>query len=80
MIRYLGVWLNPILIFKTHVTKICASAMWNLQKLKLIRQYLDEETCRRLVQSLVFSHLDYANALLAGVHRGSHYSSNESKT
>ena len=70
MIRYLGAWLDSVLNFKAHVTKKCATAMWNLQKLKLIRQYLDDETCKTLVQSLIISHLDYINALLVAVTQG----------
>ena len=41
-------------------------AMWNLQKLRSIRKYLDINTCKILVDSLVTSHLDYCNSLLFG--------------
>ena len=38
--------------------------MWNLQKLKHIRKFLNQETCHTLVCRLVLTHLDYANAIL----------------
>ena len=40
--------------------------MWNMQKIKQIRQYLDSESFKAVVSSLVLSHLDYANIILAG--------------
>ena len=40
-------------------------AMWNLQKLKHIRKFLNQETCHTLVCRLVLTHLYYANAILA---------------
>ena len=40
-------------------------AMRNLQKLKHIRKFLNQETCHTLVWGLVLTHLDYANAILA---------------
>ena len=35
-------------------------------KIKNIRKYLDRETWELLIHSLVMSHIDYANGLLAG--------------
>ena len=36
-------------------------------KIKNIRKYLDRDTCKLLIHSMVMSHIDYANGLLAGV-------------
>ena len=41
--------------------------MLNLQRLKLIRPCLSVDACKTLVQGLVISHLDYANAVFAGL-------------
>ena len=41
--------------------------MLNLQRLKLIRPCLTIDACKTLVQGLVISHLDYANAVFAGL-------------
>ena len=35
-------------------------------KIKNIRKYLDRERCALLIHSMVMSHIDYANRLLAG--------------
>ena len=35
-------------------------------KIKNIRKYLDRDTCKLLIHSMVMSHIDYANGLLAG--------------
>ena len=42
-------------------------AMWNLQKLKVIRSMLTEDVCKTLVGALVLSHLHYANVILTGI-------------
>ena len=40
-------------------------AMWNLHKIKHIRNFLNQEICHTLVFGLVLTHLHYANAILA---------------
>ena len=64
-IKYLGAWIDSNLSFKKHITERCKMAMWNLQKLKHIRKFLNQETCHTLVCGLVLTHLDYANTILA---------------
>ena len=66
-IKYLGSFLDMTLTFEEHVTHRCKLASWNLQKLRKIRVYMDEETCKRTIQALVISHLDYANGLLVDI-------------
>ena len=39
----------------------------NLQRLKMIRKYLTEETAKVLVLGLVLSHLDYSNTIFLGL-------------
>ena len=41
--------------------------MLNLLKIRAARKYLTRKTCAKLTISLVISHLDYANAILAGL-------------
>ena len=55
---------------KQHVERKCRVASVNLQRIKRIRKYLDTEICKLLVQALVMSHLDYANALFYGITKG----------
>ena len=64
-ITCLRAWIDGYLSFKKHITERCKIAMWNLQKLKHIRKFLNQETCHTLACGLVLMHLDYANAILA---------------
>ena len=41
--------------------------MWNLQRLKAIHQFLTTEVSHTVVRAIVCSHLDYANAIFAGL-------------
>ena len=67
-IKYLSAWLDQNMIFKTHVTKQCQSAVLSFLRIRSIRQFL---TCTKkafeaLVVGTVLSHLDNANSLLIG--------------
>jgi hypothetical protein len=66
-IKYLGAQMDEQVSMDKHATTKCRAAMINLQRIKLIRKYLTVSACKTLVQGLVVSHLDYANALLSGV-------------
>ena len=66
-IRYLGAWLDQQLSLRKHIMLKCRTAMMNLQRLKMIRKYLTEETAKVLVLGLVLSHLDYLNAIFVGL-------------
>ena len=65
--KYLGVHLDEVLSFKHQITMVCAKAQLNLARICGIRKYLSQEMCKILVQSLVVSHLDYANVCYAGL-------------
>ena len=67
VIRYLGVWLNSTLNFKTHVTKKCKAAMLNFLRIRSIHHLLTEDTTSSLVLSLCVLHLDYCNSVLYGL-------------
>ena len=66
-IKYLGVWLDSGLSFKTHVTKKCKAAMLNFIRIQSIRHLLSQETTASLLLSLCVSHLDYCNSILYGL-------------
>jgi hypothetical protein len=66
-IKYLGCFLDEHLTFKKFVSEKCKTISLNLYYIKRIRQYLTEDSCKQLVQSLVTSHLDYANSVLYGL-------------
>ena len=67
LVRYLGVWLDRDLTFRTDVKRKCATAMLNLQRIKNIQKYLNTESCIRLVVNLYLSHLDYSNSILSAL-------------
>ena len=66
-IKYLGVHLDKNLTLKHHITLVCRKAMWNIQRIKLVRNVLTSDACETLVLGLVISHLDYANGLYIGL-------------
>ena len=63
----MGVNLDCNLNMKKHVAGKCKTAMFNLLKIKNIWPMVKMEACKMLVQGLVISHLDYSNAILAGL-------------
>ena len=67
VIKYLGIWLDLQLNFKHHITIKCRVAMLNLQRIKMIQKYLMKDVANTLPLGLVISHLDYCNAILAGL-------------
>ena len=66
-IRYLGVWLNSTLNFKTHITKKCKAAMVNFIRIRSIHNLLTDEATSSLLLSLCVSHLNYCNSVLYGL-------------
>ena len=66
-VRNLGVILDSRLSTKECINKVCQMVYWELRKISSIRRYLSEDTAKTLVVSLILSHLDYGNCLLAGV-------------
>ena len=67
LIKYLGMWMDSCLTFKSHITKKCQAAMANFKHIKNIRHLLTTEATEYLVLSLCISHLDYCNALMYGL-------------
>ena len=66
-VKYMGGFLDSTLSFHQHVIVKCHAANINWQNIRHIRKFLTKDTCQQLVQSLVMSHLDYANAILSGI-------------
>ena len=67
IVRYLGVWMDSTLSFKTHVTKKCQAAMLNYIRIWSICHLLTQEATSSLLLSLCISHLDYCNSILYGL-------------
>ena len=66
-VRNLGVNFDDKLSMKQQVSKICQSAYLELHRISSIRLVLTVDATKTLVTSLVLSHLDYCNSLLAGI-------------
>ena len=65
-IRYLGAHLDSELKLTEHIKVKTKKAMFSLLLIRNIRKYIDENTCKTLVSSLVMSHLDYCSTILLG--------------
>ena len=67
IIKYLGAWLDQHLQLNEHIIKKCRTAMMNLQRSKFLCPSLTQDSAHVLVRGLVTSHLDYCNAIFAGL-------------
>ena len=56
-----------IMSMRPRVNQIVKSAYFHLRSIGKIRRYLDNNTCKSVVQALVISRLDYANVILTGL-------------
>jgi len=46
---------------------ICKSCYYQIRNIEFIRNYINDETCKTLVQALIISRLNYGNALLYNI-------------
>ena len=63
-VRDLGAYLDKTLSMEKHIDSKVGAAYRQLFSLRRIRKYLTREATETLVHSLIFSHIDYCNALL----------------
>ena len=70
-IKYLGVIFDSDIKFNTHIMSLCKKANHKLYNIRHIRNYINKNTCRILVNSLVFSIIDYCNSILVGLPKSS---------
>ena len=66
-VRNHGVILDFRFSMKEHIIKVCQMAYWELQRISSIRHFLTEDAAKTLVVSLVLSHVDCGNCLLASI-------------
>ena len=67
VVKYPGAYLDEQLKLDKHVTEKCKKATYNLYNIRKIRNLLTINACKTLVQGLVLSHFDYANAIFVGI-------------
>ena len=65
-LKNLGVIFDPALNMSSQVSSIVKRVSYHLRNLSRIRQHLDQDTCKKAVQSLLLSRMDNGNALLFG--------------
>ena len=63
----LGVSIDSTLSMTPQVKDVCRKAIFQVRLIGKIRKYLTKAAAKSLVQALVLSNLDYANALLFGL-------------
>ena len=63
----LGAVLNPNMNMSAHVSKVIKSANYHLRNIGKIRKFLNTDTTKSAIVSLLTSRLDYCNRLLCGI-------------
>ena len=61
--KNLGVWLDKNLNFTNHVNKVVSSSFKTIKEIARIKYFIPEDCLISLITSLIFSKLDYCNAL-----------------
>ena len=69
-VKSLGVTLDEIMSFNSHVDNICKAAHFHIRALRHIRRCIDDETARTVACSMVSARLDYCNSILYGTSAG----------
>lgn len=69
-VKNLGVVFDEKLTMENQINAVARSCRNQLRSIGKIRRYLDDQTCKTLVNALVTSRLDYGNALLYGTPDG----------
>ncbi len=67
VVRDLGVMLDAQLSMREYVSRTARACFFHLRRLRSVRQLLGRDATIKLVVALVFSRLDYCNAVLAGL-------------
>ena len=62
-VKLLGVHLDQHLNLKMHISQKSRAAGLAMHNLIKLRPYLDKDTCLKLANALIFSHMDYCNSL-----------------
>ena len=66
-VKNLGVFFDKHLTMEKQVNNMCRNAYFNIRNISKIRNSLDKENTKIIVNALVNPHLDYCNGLLTGI-------------
>ena len=65
--KLLGIHLDQHLSWREHITNLLSSCYANLSVLRKLRNFAPFHVCKRLVESLVLSKLDYCNVMFSSL-------------
>ena len=65
--KSLGVVFDRSMTLTTEIENRCRTLIFHLRRIRVIRRFITQSACEKLVHALVSSRLDYANAILAGL-------------
>ena len=65
--KYLGITIDRDMSLNYHIQSICSKANHNLYNIRHIRKYINNNLTYILINSLVFSSIDYCNSILIGL-------------
>ena len=63
-IRVIGVIIDSNLLFDDHFTSVVRACNYHIWSLRCIRHLLNKDAANMIARSIVFSRLDYCNAVL----------------
>ena len=65
--KSLGVKMDSLLTMEKHINFVTSSAYYHIRRISKVRQFLDLNSTKSLIQNLVISRLDYCNSLLVNL-------------
>ena len=66
-VRNLGSWFDKHMSMSVHIGRMCSKAFVGRYKIRPIRKFLSVDITKTLIHTFVTTHVDYCNALLAGI-------------
>ena len=66
-VRNLGVLFDSQMTMSPQIKSVCKATMASVRNIGRVRKYLDNDTTKLLVNSLILSKMDYCNSLLHGI-------------
>jgi len=67
VVRDLGVLIDAELTLQQHVSRLTSSCFFQLQRLREVRKYVNQQVLKQLVHAFIIGRLDCCNCILAGL-------------
>ena len=65
--KSLGTTFDSSMTMVSEVENRCKSLLFHLRNIRIIRRFISQSACEKLIHAVISSRLDYANALLVGL-------------